>query len=112
MRKEWYVKVHDKMLGPMTPLELENTAGVDIRSYVWKEGFERWKRIEEVEELLPYFKKKRKKPKRLDLPLQKNRTKAANEEIVLEGGSPPFMPYFLILLLLIALAALAALYYH
>jgi len=112
MKKEWHVKVQEEVLGPFTPLELERVPGVTLHSYVWKEGFKKWKKIEDVEELLPFFKKPRKRPKKPNIFLTEEKPGFADEQIVLEGGGPPLFPFFLFALIIFTLFALVIAYYR
>jgi len=55
MPKEWYIYILGNIEGPFDFLELRRHPDVTPETLVWKEGFENWVPIREVEELKRVF---------------------------------------------------------
>lgn len=47
----WFIHLEDKVEGPLSYFDLEKMISLTPDTYVWKEGFETWKKIRDVEEL-------------------------------------------------------------
>lgn len=55
MDKIWYVYINGKVEGPISTLDLEKNEFITPNTYVWKEGFETWKKVKNVPELKGFF---------------------------------------------------------
>lgn len=49
--KQWYLSFNGQQSGPFNHLEARARAAASPNGYVWREGFEQWRPISEVEEL-------------------------------------------------------------
>lgn len=55
MNKIWFVLIDGKREGPWSFEELKGDARISPDTFVWKEGFEDWKKIRDVPELKDLF---------------------------------------------------------
>lgn len=100
MSKIWFVLIGDKREGPYSFEDLKDDARITPDTFVWKEGFEDWKKISEVPELKDLF-KDGPEPKEIDgieeaeAPVV---NKPAEGELTMAMQEPPYLLWILIAL--------------
>lgn len=96
----WYIVVEGKTEGPFSFLELRKDSRITPDTFVWREGFEGWKRIREVPELKSLFDEDKKDASEKDVDVDEKEN--IDEEIVLDSGlQPPFFIWSLIATLIV-----------
>jgi hypothetical protein len=113
MIKVWFVLINGKQEGPFAIEDLKGDHRLTPDTLVWKEGFETWVKIREVEELKELF-EDHSETHSTDENDLKDLEKADQNELVLDmqtGIEPPY--FFWILLALISLIyVMLQLYYR
>jgi len=98
MEKIWFIHLNNKTEGPFTIIELKIDKRLTPDTLVWKEGFDGWKRIKEVEELKDLFEEEELTPSD-ELPLG---SLPSDSEITLGiQKEPPFLLFWVIVLMLV-----------
>jgi GYF domain 2 len=99
MNKIWYIIFNGQVEGPYSIDDLKKDLRITPDTFVWKEGFDSWKRIKDVLELSPLFQDK-------DVETQESladkEAASLQEELVLEWGEPPNFFWIFIALVIIA----------
>lgn len=99
MEKIWFIYIFGRVEGPFTPAELKNDLRLTPETLVWREGFDDWKPIKEVEELHDLFQEERTPPSdeaSVD-------TCSPEQELALQiQKEPPFLLFWLMVILLMA----------
>jgi GYF domain 2 len=102
MNRIWFVLIKGKQEGPFSYEELQNDDRLTPDNFVWKQGFDDWKRIRDVPELKELFKDKPEETEQEDEENIVFKKKPPQDELVMDLGEEP--PIFLwILLVLITL---------
>ncbi len=108
MEAVWYIEIFRGVEGPFTKEQLKKDSRLTPDIYVWREGFEQWKKVKDVPELDDLFED--------EVVIQEDQhdvalTEHLDDEIVLENqaGPPPYI--YWILLVLIALSYITYSYF-
>ena len=103
MEKIWYILLEGTGFGPLSMLEIRCHPGVTPDTLVWREGFDQWRPMREVEELKDVFKDPEDLPPIIENPKEVvPEVKGLQEELALDWKFPPPL-YLLFLLLLLTL---------
>lgn len=100
--KVWFVLIQNKKEGPYEFKDLKLLPQMTPDTFVWKEGFENWKRARDVPELKALFEDEEES---IDLH-DKFKVKTFPQEdstLVIDDSNFPFMFYWIIILILILL---------
>jgi hypothetical protein len=102
MEKIWFINIKGQKEGPFSIFDLKRDLRITPDTMVWKEGFSKWKKIRDVQELKEVFADEKQSKKNL---LDKNHVAlTSQEEIILDlRKDPPYFFWMLIILLAIAL---------
>lgn len=100
--KVWYVDIGGKAEGPFTVEELKRNRRLTPDTYVWRNGFDKWKQIRTVLELEDLFKEE-KEPEEPDEKVSKSpQNKKIGNDLVLENGlEPPYLYWWVIAILVL-----------
>ena len=102
MDKIWYLAYNGKQEGPYSLSDLKKDARITPDHFVWKEGFDGWKKIRDVPELKELF-QDQEKTKNDEEPLEGSKKGPfAQDELVLEMGGPPSVFWIFIAVIIIA----------
>lgn len=108
MEEVWYIEIFRGVEGPFSKEELKKDARLTPDTYVWREGFEQWKKIKDVPELDDLFEDE------VIIPLDTNEEtepEYLDDEIVLENQSEPPPYLYWLLFALLALSYLTYSYF-
>jgi hypothetical protein len=110
MDKIWFIFIDGQSEGPNSYEDLKNDSRLTPDTWVWKEGFDNWKKIREVKELENLFKENTKDDQENDLFPENDKKNLLQDELVIDMGFEP--PYFLwiILALIVIIYVLFQLY--
>lgn len=104
MDKTWFILINGQSEGPKSYEDLKNDSRLTPDTWIWKEGFDKWKKIRDVKELENLFKDDSKDGENSDVPPEQDdkENQIQDDELAIDMGLEP--PYFLwILLALIVL---------
>jgi hypothetical protein len=100
MDKVWFIEINGVRQGPFSIVDLKRDARVTPDTYVWKEGFDTWKRIKDVPELKLLFAEEE-PPQENEESCKTPKGGAAEELIVLEMQEPPYLFWILAALIIL-----------
>lgn len=103
MNKIWFALFDGRQEGPYAVEDLKKDSRIHPDIFVWKEGFQTWKRIRDVPELACLFKEDRPPGEDDEEESEKQRQiSAAQQELALELGGPPGFFWIILALFIIA----------
>lgn len=100
MEKIWFINIKGKKEGPFSLFDLKRDLRITPDTFVWKEGFSKWKKIRDVQELKEVFAdEKTGKDRMVD---KGQLILTPQEEIILDlRKEPPYLFWILIILLML-----------
>jgi len=110
MDKIWFININAKQEGPYSLYELKRDVRITPDIFVWKEGFDQWKRIRDVPELKSLFEDENASNENEPIQFEPKK-KLPGDEVLVEGGGlePPYF-FWLIIAFLAILYAIYQLY--
>jgi len=109
MKLEWYIFFDDEIYGPFSLLQLKRDERLSPDLWVWKEGFEDWKRARYVSELAAIFREDRDNDSDEDLLDLENPSLNGKDEII--AMKLPYDPHYFWILIVIILLVFLIWYY-
>lgn len=104
MKKIWFIFIKGSKEGPFSVFDLKNDHRITPDTLVWKEGFSKWKKIRDVQELKEVFADEKSKTDS-DLIDKGRLIITPREEIILDlQKEPPYLFWVLIILLVLLYA--------
>lgn len=98
--ENWFLYISGQQEGPLTFKELIEDPRLNSRTFVWKEGWNEWKRVEDVPELVRHLKKRPPSTQADDLKKRNKRLFRENEVITLVKEPPMWILWLFLLLIL------------
>lgn len=92
MNKIWYVLFDGHSEGPFSLADLKEDDRVTPDTWAWKEGFESWVKIRDIQELKELF-EDHQKPQKIDEEISQVEKDVSEGELILDMRQEP--PYFL-----------------
>lgn len=102
MEKIWFIAYQGRQEGPYSFSELKRDSRVTPDTFVWKEGFDTWKRVRDVPELKVLFQEEHEESSEEERAEGERKKQLAQEELVLEMGGPPNIFWIFIAVIIIA----------
>jgi len=110
MDKIWYIYIKGQTEGPFSFDDLKQDIRLSPDTFVWRQGFEGWKRIRDVIELAELFEEKEEPP--IDEESQETGfSSSMNDELVADFGDEPPYLFWLFVVLAVMLYVLFYLYW-
>lgn len=108
MEKVWFILLKGKKEGPYSLQDLKQDLRISPDTLVWREGFEKWEPIGEVEELKEVFEEEENAPEE-----EPQESLPADEEITLQlkEDPPSLLPLFALLTLCLIVYILMKLFW-
>ena len=99
MDKIWYIVSDGRPEGPYSLSELKKERQITPDTFVWKEGFEQWKRARDVPELKVLFRGHGEEEQ--EEPSANTQKLPPQDELAIEIGGPPNLFWILLAMILI-----------
>lgn len=98
MEKIWFIDIGGKTEGPFSFYDLRADSRITPDTWVWKKGFEGWKKAREVPELRSLFEDSTPNDEE-PVTLVKKTTLPPRDELTLEMREPPYLWWIIIAIL-------------
>jgi hypothetical protein len=110
MNKIWFISIDQKIDGPWAYEELKSDRRLTPDTWVWKEGFEDWKKIRDVPELDDLFVRDSKEAPDDEQQPELKPNEPGQDELAIEAGREPPYLFWIILALIILIYTIVQMY--